>query len=66
VVVAAGNAGDEGYFSIGAPATAKNCLAVGASMSSKQSWEQVYAILLLNGIRMISKEEKQKCRITLK
>lgn len=31
VLVAAGNEGDYGYFSVGNPAVAKNCLAIGAS-----------------------------------
>lgn len=42
VVIAAGNDGDEGPRTIGAPATAKNCIAVGASLSKPQQDELVY------------------------
>ena len=41
VVIAAGNDGD-GPGTIGAPATAKNCIAVGASLSKPQQDELVY------------------------
>lgn len=43
-IFAAGNAGTGGLFTVGAPATAKNCLTVGASESTYKSWEQVDAL----------------------
>jgi hypothetical protein len=40
VLIAAGNDAScsEDYFTVGAPATAKNCIAVGASVNSKNHW----------------------------
>lgn len=55
---AAGNSGDEGLFTIGAPATAKNCLTVGASSSSTSSWEQ-YLSQSLVGVKTIAPAESE-------
>eukprot|EP00761_Pharyngomonas_kirbyi_P011439 gb/GECH01011464.1/.p1 GENE.gb/GECH01011464.1/~~gb/GECH01011464.1/.p1 ORF type:complete len:1288 (+),score=256.97 gb/GECH01011464.1/:1-3864(+) len=41
VLFAAGNAGSGGFYSVGAPATNKNGLAVGASINQKDSWREV-------------------------
>eukprot|EP00743_Colponemidia_sp_Colp-15_P004587 GILK01004944.1.p1 GENE.GILK01004944.1~~GILK01004944.1.p1 ORF type:complete len:988 (-),score=205.68 GILK01004944.1:247-3210(-) len=38
-VFAAGNSGREGFFSVGSPGTAKNCLTVGASRTSHEGFE---------------------------
>jgi subtilisin family serine protease len=37
-LIAAGNDGDTGLFSVGAPATAKNCIAVGATGNAEDSF----------------------------
>ena len=37
-LIAAGNDGDSGFFTIGAPATAKNCIAVGATGNAPASY----------------------------
>jgi hypothetical protein len=39
VLFAAGNDGDEGSGSLGSPATAKNCVTVGAAQSSTESFQ---------------------------
>jgi subtilisin family serine protease len=37
-LIAAGNDGDSGFFTVGAPATAKNCIAVGATGNAAASY----------------------------
>jgi serine protease AprX len=41
VVVAGGNDGERGFSSMYAPAVAKNCLAVGASLNDAASWDEL-------------------------
>lgn len=41
VLVAAGNSGDDGVFSVGSPATCKNCLGVGATQNAQPAYEYV-------------------------
>lgn len=39
VLVANGNDGEEGIFSVGSPATCKNCLGIGAGQNSKDAYD---------------------------
>ena len=38
VLIAAGNSGEDGVFSVGSPATCKNCIAVGASQNDAAAY----------------------------
>lgn len=48
ILVAAGNDGDEGFGTVGSPATAKNCVAVGASQSSDGKTIFLFLLLLVS------------------
>jgi subtilisin family serine protease len=41
VLVAAGNSGEQGVFSVGSPATCKNCLGIGATQNAQPAYEYV-------------------------
>jgi hypothetical protein len=55
-VFAAGNAGEDGYYSLSVPSNAKNVIAVGASKSSRQSFiEGGY----LKGLKVLGDSEQE-------